>query len=57
MGGEVLAEASMGGIVDKFSWNGGFIFLMGSCILSIVFLLFTWNVHDRSKYDREITAS
>ena len=57
MGGEVLAEAAMGGIVDKFSWSGGFIFLMVSCVLSIVFLLFAWNVHDRSKYDKEITAS
>lgn len=49
MGGQVLAEVAMGAVVDKFNWNGGFILLMASCILSIVFLSFTWNVHDRSK--------
>ena len=49
MGGEVLAELAMGMVVDKFSWNGGFILLMVGCVLAIVFLSFTWNVHDRSK--------
>lgn len=49
MGGQVLAEIAMGAVVDKFSWNGGFILLMISSILAIVFLSFTWNVHDRSE--------
>lgn len=57
MGGEVLAEVAMGSIVDKFSWNGGFILLMVSCILSIIFLSFTWNVHDRSTDDKQTAAS
>lgn len=48
MGGQVLAEIAMGAIVDKFSWDGGFILLMISSVLAIVFLSFTWNVHDRS---------
>ncbi|MBE0229326.1 MFS transporter, partial [Thermoanaerobacterium thermosaccharolyticum] len=48
-GGQVLAEIAMGAVVDKFSWNGGFILLMISSILAIVFLSFTWNVHDRSE--------
>ena len=48
MGGEVLAELVMGMVVDKFNWNGGFILLMIACVLAIVFLSFTWNVHDRS---------
>ena len=49
MGGQVFAELAMGIVVDKFSWNGGFILLMISCVLSVVFLSFTWNVHDRSE--------
>ncbi|ENK1243113.1 glycerol-3-phosphate transporter [Clostridium botulinum] len=49
MGGQVLAEVAMGAVVDKFSWNGGFILLIISSILAIVFLSFTWNIHDRSE--------
>ncbi len=49
MGGQVLAEVAMGAVVDKFSWNGGFILLMISSVLAIVFLSFTWNIHDRSE--------
>ncbi|KEH95657.1 glycerol-3-phosphate transporter [Clostridium novyi] len=49
LGGQVLAEAAMGAVVDKFSWNGGFITLMASAALAIVFFGLTWNVHDNSK--------
>ncbi|SFA85036.1 glycerol-3-phosphate transporter [Clostridium frigidicarnis] len=58
MGGQVLAELAMGAIVDKFSWDGGFITLMISSVLAIVFLAFTWNVHDRSEDNNknEVTA-
>lgn len=56
MGGQVLAEIAMGAIVDKFSWNGGFILLLVSSVLSVVFLAFTWNVHDRSQIEKENVA-
>ena len=58
MGGQVVAEIVMGMVVDKFSWDGGFMLLLASCVLSIVFLSFTWNVHDRSKYNmnEDVTA-
>lgn len=46
MGGQVAAEAAMGVVVDKYSWNGGFIMLLISCILAIFFLSFTWNNHN-----------
>ena len=39
----------MGAVVDKFSWSGGFMLLMASCILAIVFFAFTWNVHNRAE--------
>lgn len=53
LGGQVAAEIAMGAIVDKFSWDGGFIMLMISAVLAIVFLSFTWNVHDRSAEESE----
>ncbi|WML37301.1 glycerol-3-phosphate transporter [Clostridium sp. OS1-26] len=58
MGGQVVAEIVMGIIVDGFGWNGGFMLLLVSCVLAIVFLSFTWNVHDRSKYNEntEVTV-
>ena len=43
---KVLAEMAMGSIVDKFSWDGGFIMLIISCVLAIFFLSFTWNTHN-----------
>ncbi|MCG4734666.1 glycerol-3-phosphate transporter, partial [Casaltella massiliensis] len=46
MGGQVLAELAMGMVVDKFNWDGGFIMLIASAILSIVFLSFSWNTHN-----------
>jgi MFS transporter, OPA family, glycerol-3-phosphate transporter len=49
--GTMCAEAVLGMIVQYYDWNGGFIMLSAACLLSIVFLALTWNVHDRSKYD------
>ena len=49
MGGQVFAEVAMGAVVDKFSWSGGFMLLMASCILAIVFFAFTRNVHNRAE--------
>lgn len=49
MGGQVFAEVAMGAVVDRFSWSGGFMLLMASCILAIVFFAFTWNVHNRAE--------
>lgn len=43
IGGSAFANAIMGLVVDKFDWTGGFIMLVLSCVLSIVFLAFTWN--------------
>ena len=42
-GTALLANYLMGYIVDKYSWNGGFIMLTASSLLAIVFLAFTWN--------------
>jgi len=42
-GTAVLANYLMGYIVDKYSWDGGFMMLTASSLLAIVFLAFTWN--------------
>ena len=49
MGGQVLAEVAIGAVVDKFSWSGGFIMLISCSILAIIFLSFTWNIHNTSE--------
>ncbi len=46
LGGQVLSEVAMGALVDKFSWNGGFILIVACCALTILFLSFTWNAHN-----------
>ncbi|PVZ19610.1 MULTISPECIES: glycerol-3-phosphate transporter [unclassified Pseudomonas] len=39
LGGSVAASALMGKVVDHYGWNGGFILLVGGCVLAIVFML------------------
>ena len=51
--GQVSAEIVMGIVVDKYNWDGGFMLLMVSVVLAIVFLSLTWNVYDRSKPESE----
>ncbi len=46
VGGQVLAEFAIGAVVDKFSWDGGFITLIICSVLAIIFLSFTWNIHN-----------
>ncbi|GED15148.1 sn-glycerol-3-phosphate transporter [Aneurinibacillus migulanus] len=43
LGGAAFANAAMGYIVDMFGWDGGFVLLVGSCVLAIFFLALTWN--------------
>jgi MFS transporter, OPA family, glycerol-3-phosphate transporter len=43
LGGAAFANAMMGVVVDSFGWDGGFILLIVSCVLSILFLAMTWH--------------
>ncbi|MES3017101.1 MAG: glycerol-3-phosphate transporter [Bacteroidota bacterium] len=43
LGGALFANIAMGFVVDKWSWDGGFIVIVAACILSIIFTAFTWN--------------
>ena len=39
----ILANIGMGYIFQHFGWDGGFIALIGACVLSIGFSASTWN--------------
>ena len=39
--GSASAGTVMGFLVDNFGWNGGFMALIGSCILAFIFIGFT----------------
>lgn len=41
--GDMLANAALGGIVDKVGWDTAFEVILGASILAIVFTAFTWN--------------
>lgn len=42
LGGALFANIAMGLVVDHLGWNGGFIVLLASCILSIILIGMTW---------------
>jgi len=42
LGGALFANAAMGYVVDAWGWDGGFMVLMASCVLAIVFTALTW---------------
>ncbi|MDY7546950.1 glycerol-3-phosphate transporter [Glaciimonas sp. CA11.2] len=42
LGGSVAASALLGSTVDHWGWDGGFILLVGSCILSVLFFVMAW---------------
>jgi OPA family glycerol-3-phosphate transporter-like MFS transporter len=56
LGGSVAASALMGYTVDHFGWDGGFVILVASCLLSIVFLVPTLRHTRVASQSREATA-
>jgi OPA family glycerol-3-phosphate transporter-like MFS transporter len=56
LGGSVAASALMGYTVDHFGWDGGFVILVTSCLLSIVFLVPTLRHTRVASQSREATA-
>lgn len=53
VGGAVLANIALGAIVDKVGWNGGFIFLLVSCVMAIILLLCTNSGDNKNR--KEVT--
>ncbi len=42
LGGALFANAAMGFVVEAYGWDGGFIVLIASCFLAILFTSLTW---------------
>ena len=42
LGTALLANVAAGYIIDAYSWNGFFLFMLGACALSILLLAITW---------------
>jgi MFS transporter, OPA family, glycerol-3-phosphate transporter len=42
LGGALFANAAMGYVVDTWGWDGGFVVLIASCLLAVVFTALTW---------------
>ena len=42
LGGALFANAAMGYVVDAWGWDGGFMVLLASCLLAVVFTALTW---------------
>jgi OPA family glycerol-3-phosphate transporter-like MFS transporter len=41
--GDMLANAALGGLVDKSGWDASFEMILASSVLAIIFTAFTWN--------------
>ncbi|MGD9556707.1 MAG: MFS transporter, partial [Mangrovibacterium sp.] len=46
-GGALFANIAMGFVVDHFGWAGGFVVLLLSCVLSIVFMAYAWAAENK----------
>jgi OPA family glycerol-3-phosphate transporter-like MFS transporter len=42
LGGALFANIAMGFVVDAWGWDGGFMVLIGACVLAILFTALTW---------------
>lgn len=43
LGGAVFANIAFGAIIEHYSWDHAFILLIAACVISVVFIAFTWN--------------
>ncbi|MDR1057522.1 MAG: phosphoglycerate transporter protein PgtP [Coxiellaceae bacterium] len=50
VGGAVLANAGVGYIVDRLGWDGGFVLLLISCGLTILFFALTWEAKANASF-------
>ncbi len=60
LGGAVAANAILGYTVDHFGWDGGFFILTGSCIVSILCLLYAFigeRAYHKQKEENEIKTA
>ncbi|MGL4985075.1 MAG: glycerol-3-phosphate transporter [Plesiomonas sp.] len=52
LGGSVAANAVVGYTVDHFGWDGGFMLLIGSCVMAVILLALTMFHHNKAQEDK-----
>lgn len=50
LGGALFANIAMGFVVDAWGWDGGFIVLIGACVMSIVLIGISW-IHENNGHN------
>ncbi|HFF4237626.1 TPA: glycerol-3-phosphate transporter, partial [Vibrio cholerae O1] len=53
LGGAVAANAILGYTVDHFGWDGGFMVLVASCVLSVLCLIYAF-VGERAHHNDKL---
>lgn len=53
LGGAVFANIAFGAIVEHFGWDHAFILLITACIISVVFIAFTWNTEKNKAVNKQ----
>lgn len=47
LGGSVFANMAMGYVLDRWNWDGGFLILVGACIIALLLTIPTWRHEQR----------
>jgi len=47
LGGALFANIAMGIVVDNYGWDGGFMVLLGACILAIILIGLSWRLEKK----------
>ncbi len=47
LGGALTANILIGYLIDNFGWNSSFLLLIAACVLSIIFIGFTWILENK----------
>ena len=50
LGGALFANIAMGAVVDTWGWSGGFVVLLGACVMAIALISVAWN-HERNGHN------
>ncbi|MCF6279905.1 MAG: glycerol-3-phosphate transporter [Flavobacteriaceae bacterium] len=54
LGGALTANIVIGYLVDNYGWDSGFLLLVGACILSILFIGYTWIIENKNHKLKEL---
>jgi len=50
LGGAVFANIAMGFVVDAYGWDGGFVVLIGACVMAIILIAMGWR-HEKNGHN------